>query len=179
MMKIVLLTLACIGLTHAVITFESCMKKNTEPIGIVRHFNVTPDPPSFSKNVTVNVDVELFKDIPDNALVKTNIYKVTGIFGIPIPAPCILGLGSCTVPYCKFLEQFKDQACPFFPSGTPCDCPIKANKFTGQDVTIVPPNLGALIKFIASGQFRIEFRLLEKETRKELMCYIFKGKALP
>ncbi|GBM51000.1 hypothetical protein AVEN_199769-1 [Araneus ventricosus] len=179
-MKAILVTLACIiGLTHAKITYENCLKKGNEALAEVRHFEVSPDPPSFSKNVTVTLDAELFKDMPENLMIKMNIYKVTGIFGIPIPAPCLLGVGSCTTPYCTFFERFKEQACPFFPGDT-CDCDIKAGLYGGnQKITIVPPNLGPLIKFVASGNFRIELRFVDKDTKKESLCYVFKGKALP
>ncbi|CAL1264368.1 unnamed protein product [Larinioides sclopetarius] len=180
-MKAILVTLACIiGLTHAKITYENCLKKGVEPIAEVRHFEVSPDPPSFSKNVTVTLDAELFKDLPENLMIKLNIYKVTGIFGIPIPAPCLGGVGSCTTPYCKFFEKFEEQLCPFFPADGTCDCDIKAGLYgKKQKITIVPPNLGPLIKFIASGNFRIELRFVDKDTKKESLCYVFKGKALP
>ncbi|GFS45120.1 ML domain-containing protein, partial [Nephila pilipes] len=52
--------------------------------------------------------------------------------------------------YCKFFDKFKAQACPFFPKDVECECPIKANTFGGNQVTIVPPNLGPIIKFVAS-----------------------------
>ncbi|GFT05798.1 uncharacterized protein NPIL_65121, partial [Nephila pilipes] len=68
--------------------------KGDDSIAEIRKLDISPDPPSFSKNVTVSVDVELLRDIPENAILKTNIYKVTGIFGIPLPAPCIAGIGS-------------------------------------------------------------------------------------
>ncbi|PRD23480.1 UNVERIFIED_CONTAM: hypothetical protein NCL1_46228 [Trichonephila clavipes] len=141
---------------QANITFENC-HKGDDSVAVIRKLTVSPYPPSLSKNISATVDLELFKDLPDNILVKTNIYK----------------------HYCKLFDKFREQACPFFPKSVECDCPVKANVYAGQNITIVPPSLGPIIKFIASGQFRIEARLIDKDTKKELFCYIFKGKATP
>ncbi|GFT05126.1 ML domain-containing protein [Trichonephila clavipes] len=177
-MKVIVFIIAYFAAVQANITFENCHKGN-DSVAVIRKLTVSPYPPSLSKNISATVDLELFKDLPDNILVKTNIYKVTGIFGIPVPAPCFAGLGSCTQHYCKLFDKFREQACPFFPKSVECDCPVKANVYAGQNITIVPPSLGPIIKFIASGQFRIEARLIDKDTKKELFCYIFKGKATP
>ena len=51
---------------------------------------------------------------------------------------------------CVYLNGLKKQVCPFVPPELNCDCPLKAGKYGGDNVTIPMPQMGSIMKFIAS-----------------------------
>ncbi|XP_054718667.1 ganglioside GM2 activator-like [Uloborus diversus] len=157
--------------------FEDCSQG--KGIADIHQFVIAPDPISFSQNVTAWVDIDLNEDIPAGTQVKMKVYKVTNLFGFPVklPAPCFAGIGSCNYEHCNFLKKFEVQGRPFYKEGAEYGCPITVGHYGAQNATVPMPELGGLIKFIASGEFRVEVKVVHKS--RMLACAIFTGKARP
>ncbi|XP_015924846.2 ganglioside GM2 activator [Parasteatoda tepidariorum] len=160
--------------------FEDC-SKGYKSIVTIDNFSLKPDPISLSRNITVSGNIILHEDVPDGALVKAKFYKVKHLFGVAvsIPVPCVFGYGSCTNEHCKYMSGTKEQICPFFPTGEKCDCPLKANSYSASNIIMAPPDLGPLVKYLASGHFKFEMRILTKKPSKEIACVYFTGKIVP
>ncbi|XP_071036778.1 uncharacterized protein [Parasteatoda tepidariorum] len=152
--------------------------KGYKSIITVGKFSVKPEPISLSRNVTVSGNLILHKDIPEGALLKTKFYKVKYLLGLPIsiPVPCVFGYGSCTVELCSYLNATREQTCPFFPTGEECECPVRANSYSVSKVVMQAPDIGPLGKYLASGHFTKEIRIVTKKASKEIACISFSGK---
>ncbi|GIY38357.1 hypothetical protein CEXT_382471 [Caerostris extrusa] len=143
----------------------------------IKKFSISPDPVHLTaKEVTISMEAQLAEDIPTGARIQVKIWKVTWIFGwkIYIPAPCVLPFG-CDVEHCKFLKEFSEQECPFFVRKSTCGCPIKAQTFKGDDLTITVPPLGGLVRWFASGHFWLDLKIADSSGL--ISCYSFEGEA--
>ncbi|XP_035227122.1 ganglioside GM2 activator-like [Stegodyphus dumicola] len=159
------------------VQYRDCLNGNG--IARITNFNLLPNPLSFSKNITASLSVQLDQDIPPGTAIISKVYKITWFFGLKVIAPCINNVGSCTEDHCAFLKKYGQQLCPFFPKDRECKCPIKAGSYSGNEVTIPMPDLGAILKWFASGKFQIEMRLRDINSRKDLACFEFTGEIKP
>ncbi|GIY98202.1 ML domain-containing protein, partial [Caerostris extrusa] len=137
-----------------------------------RDSEISPDPVNLRKNMTVNMDLEILRDVPEGAMLKTRYYKLKSVFGvnIDVPIPCLLGkFGSYTISLCKYLRMFKEQAEPLFPEGVEYGCPLKAGNYGGENMEIQIPDMGSIARLIVSGRYRTELDLLV--AGKSVACY--------
>ncbi|XP_054718782.1 uncharacterized protein LOC129228154 [Uloborus diversus] len=152
--------------------FEDCGQE--ESVFRVSAFTIDPDPVDMTKNMSISAQGVLFRDIPPSAVLETRYYRLRKVLGmqVEIPIPCIFGrFGSCTFPLCEYLKRFKSASCQFYPPERPCDCPVKAGIYGGQDVEVPFGDTSILTRFITKGKYRTEFRLKQNETDEELACF--------
>ncbi|GFY57194.1 ML domain-containing protein [Trichonephila inaurata madagascariensis] len=150
--------------------FEECTGKLR--IANVGKFEISPDPVNLRKNMTVTMDLDILRDVPEGAMLKTRYYKLKRVFGvnIDVPIPCLLGkFGSCTISLCKYLTMFRQQAEPLFPEGSEYGCPVKAGRYGGENMEIQIPDMGSIARMIVSGRYRTELELLVEG--KSVACY--------
>ncbi|XP_042898380.1 uncharacterized protein [Parasteatoda tepidariorum] len=158
-----------------VFEFQDC--SNGKGIANFSNLSVNPHPIPLSDIINISADITLHQDIPDGAVIKTNLYKVTSLFGftINIPILCIGGYGSCSTEHCEYLNTM-EIVCPFFPGDEKCGCPVKANRYRGYNVPVRIPEIGSILKALARGHFKYELRIVTKEKAKELICISITGK---
>ncbi|KFM83614.1 hypothetical protein X975_15888, partial [Stegodyphus mimosarum] len=147
---ILLLLILPVSVTECTFKFEDCSKED----GIVQVsvFRVSPDPIDMKKSMSVTARGELINRVPPGAMLETKYYRLRSVFGLQMdfPIPCLFGkYGSCTLPFCDYLERFKTQICPFFSNELHCGCPVLAGIYGGENVEIEMTDLTAVGRFIA------------------------------
>ncbi|XP_022240951.1 ganglioside GM2 activator-like [Limulus polyphemus] len=138
--------------------------------------DVSPLPVPFPGVVKTSGRIMVTDTIPDNAIVDLKLTRIIKfITDIPIPLPCISGFGSCKYDLCKLMLGNKERICGYFPEGVPCECPILPNTYEGEDEPMSLPDVGSFLSMLAAGRYKVEGRIRDVNTDKELGCIKLKA----
>ncbi|XP_054718794.1 uncharacterized protein LOC129228165 [Uloborus diversus] len=152
--------------------FEDCTRQ--DGIAQVNRFEINPDPIDLRGDMNVTMNVNVLRDVPLEAKLRTRYYRLHKVFGVTvdIPIPCLLGkFGSCTLPLCEYLKVFRPQVAPFLPNGEDQECPLEAGEYGGEDVPVEIPDMTMVARWIMKGKYRTELKLIDVNDGSELACY--------
>lgn len=147
--------------------YEDCGDPAQNTITI-HHLSIDPSPAIIPGELKVGARIEVKEDIPSGSIVKLRIVRRITKWNIDIPLPCLGNVGSCDVEACRFLDGHLDRACPFFPKGQPCQCPIIAGEYQGTDITVPFPDFGPLLNQLVAGSYSFKFEV--KHADRQLVC---------
>jgi len=173
---ILILLFLFLHLVESSFMFQDC--GDDDRIIKMSEFSVSPDPVDMKLRTTnITVFGEITRDIPESALLQVKYYNIRKLFGMRLDflIPCILGkYGSCTLPFCGYMDRFQSQACSFLSAnGTICECPPRAGIYSVENAEVEIAETSAIGRFIAKGEYRTEMKLIEANTEKELACFKF------
>ncbi|CAL1264371.1 unnamed protein product [Larinioides sclopetarius] len=130
-------------------------------------FRIFPVPLRLKGNNTqIGLQADLYEDMPDDARIQIQVWKVRKIFWDMIfKVPCFLPTG-CDVDLCSFLEYF----------GGKSVCPLKAQLFEVNDIEIIRPVVDNFARSFELGRFWIQLKIIGPNS-EQLSCWSFIGEA--
>ncbi|XP_022291336.2 ganglioside GM2 activator-like [Crassostrea virginica] len=126
----------------------------------------------------VVVPGDLTGDIVINAprLVEGNHYKLDvhiqkhALFWITVP--CISNVGSCSYNLCELLGPNTTECAPQLRSqNLPCHCPFQPGTYTLHPATFQIPQMSGVWSWLASGDYRVDAKIVDTNTGEEVACY--------
>ncbi|KAL5011142.1 hypothetical protein ScPMuIL_013447 [Solemya velum] len=124
-----------------------------------------------AKGLTVNVSVDVLQALHAPVSMEVKIQKKI-LFWITIP--CVSNVGSCTYNACELLyTQFGHAGCPseLMSNQFPCMCPIEPGRYTLRPTRFPMEYIHPVFQWLASGDYKIEVVLKNKNTGAQLGCY--------
>ncbi|GFN77842.1 ganglioside gm2 activator [Plakobranchus ocellatus] len=138
----------------------------------IKSISVKPQEIPIPGDVTVSVDVEIYRDLVGAQLdLEVYIQTYLGFFWTSVP--CIGDVGSCTYDGCKLLDNFNATGCPpqLANHNIPCTCDtIKAGKYSLPSEKISIPAMSGLWSWLATGDYKADLKLLDRTTNKHVGC---------
>jgi len=154
----------CAGDKESIISLISG-SVNPDPVAIPGVLGVTG-------SATVNFDFNR-----GNLDLDVHIERYVGFLWVTVP--CISDVGSCRYDACDVLHKaFNASGCPaeLKANSIPCTCDtVTAGKYSLNDQKFKIPELSGLYSWLASGDYKVDLKLLDSTTKDELACLHLEG----
>ncbi|XP_022708023.1 uncharacterized protein LOC111271469 [Varroa jacobsoni] len=176
MKVLVVFSTLAIGVYAQRVTFNEC--------GSNEYFTLKQvdlkDKITFPSIVRGDVHAVVNKDIPADATISFQVYKIINIFGERrIKIPCVGIYGSCDYNLCKFIAKKTDpieprfDICVLWPEGMQCGCPVSEGMvFKKQNAKLLFPQLSTIVKLLNKGKYVLNIQLRDAQ-RQSLYCVDF------
>ncbi|OPL21199.1 hypothetical protein AM593_10784, partial [Mytilus galloprovincialis] len=168
-----LLLLAITGCLSAInLKYTDC--NSNQALLHVDSVSLNPYPPQIPGDLRASGHLVLGRNISGHIELQVSIHK-HAIFWIPVP--CVSGFGSCTYDFCSMLNTAFNVngqiSCPpqMAKQNLPCTCPIQAGTYTLNPDVWVIPTLPSLLSWLSSGDYKVDAKLVNKDSGEIIACY--------
>lgn len=150
----------------------------------ISHVHLSADPLRIPGPETFSGDLEILRNISGNHIRLDVVIEKHILFGWP-DMPCITAsgqqVGSCSYNLCDLLSRFKDgngtSHCPLQleQDHFPCACPFAPGHYRLNHATFQVPEVQALYKFLAGGDYKVHVKFVDTNTNEQVGCYDIMG----
>ncbi|XP_052240796.1 ganglioside GM2 activator-like [Dreissena polymorpha] len=167
---------AALSLASATLKFQLHECHTQNPILHLSNPHLSADTVHIPGPETGDVDVQILRPVDGSYTLDVHV-QTHVLFGF-VDVPCISNLGSCSYDLCGILsgQQFNNtHHCPLEIAASspdfPCACPFDAGNYHLNPTTFQIPELSGLLKWLASGDYKVHFTIKNTRTSEVVACY--------
>ncbi|XP_005103957.1 ganglioside GM2 activator [Aplysia californica] len=140
--------------------------------------SVKPYPVAIPGIVTVTGSGSVNRNLTGGGLdLQVHIERYVGFLWVTVP--CISDVGSCHYDLCnKLSEAFSAKGCPaeLKANNVPCTCDtLKPGTYSLNAQKFTIPELSGLYSWLASGDYKVDLKLTDRATKKQVGCVHLEG----